>query len=161
MWKLVSREMTPSWPWEGRALAVLFGLGLILWPFLSFGAIFLFDSPIQSRSDLVGRYTVAYFIWFYPLTYALTLLLYYVLHRYGVWRLLSCLAWIFPGVAYFVLPTVAGWRNTARADAKRIQLLFRTDYNAVLIACREVMTHRTTLNKLRAMKPAGMPVPTW
>jgi hypothetical protein len=35
--------------WEGWALAILFGFGLILWPFLSFSAIVMFDSPIHSR----------------------------------------------------------------------------------------------------------------
>jgi hypothetical protein len=34
----------------------------------------MFDSPLQNRSDEVSRYTVAYFIWFYPVTYVVTLL---------------------------------------------------------------------------------------
>src|SRR5689334_5099945 len=67
------------WRPEGRVLATIFGIGLILWPFLSFGAIFMFDAPIQSRGDLLHRTSLAYFIWFYPLTYAATLLAYHSL----------------------------------------------------------------------------------
>src|SRR5215469_5715794 len=129
------------WHWEGIALAVLFGLGLILWPFMSFGAIFMFDSPIQNRTDLVGRYTVAYFIWGYPLTYVATLLAYYLLRRFGVWRVVSCLAWGFPVAAYFILSAYLTWQGRP-ANAGRVQLLFRTDHTALLAACREVMANR-------------------
>ncbi len=71
-------------PLEGKILGRLFGVGLVLWLFLSFGAIFIFDSPIQSRSDEIGRYTVAFFIWSSPITCGLTFLLYFILQRCGV-----------------------------------------------------------------------------
>ena len=137
-------EKPRFWRWEGRALAILFGIGVILWPLLAFGAIFIFDSPIQSRSDELNRYTLAYFIWFYPVTYAATCLLYYTLRRYGVWRLVSCFAWGLPVVVYFILPTIAGWRDIEQVNSKRVQLLYRTDPVALLAACREVMTDRNS-----------------
>lgn len=129
------------WRWEGRALAILFGVGLVLWPFLAFGAIFMFDSPMQNRSDEVSRYTVAYFIWFYPVTYGVTFLSYYVSRRCGVWRSVSCMAWGLPLVAYFIVPALAGWNDVEQANSKRVQILYRTDYAALLAACREVMTN--------------------
>src|SRR5882757_5130157 len=121
-----------DWRWEGRALAILFGVGLFLWPFLSFGAIFMFDSPLQNRSDELNRNTVAFFIWFYPVTYAATCLLYYLLRRCGVWRLASCFAWGLPVAVYFILPAIAGWQDVEQTDAKRIQFLYRTDHAAFL-----------------------------
>jgi hypothetical protein len=140
-------EKTRIWPPEGRAFATIFGFGLLLWPFLSFGAIFMFDSPIQSRNDLLSRYTVAYFIWFYPVTYGVTCLLYYILRRCGVWRSVSCFAWALPLVAFFLIPGIAGWRNVERSNTKRVQLLYRTDHVALLAACRELMADRNTFAK--------------
>jgi hypothetical protein len=140
----LSTEKPRVWRWEGRALAILFGIGIVLWPFLSFGAIFMFDSPMQNRSDELNRYTVAYFIWFYPVTYATTGFLYYVLRRCGLWRWLSCLAWGFPVIVYFILPTMTGWNNVEQTDANRIQFLYRTDHAAFLAACREVITNRNS-----------------
>jgi hypothetical protein len=140
-------EETRIWPREGKALAKLFAVGLILWPFLSFGAIFMFDSPIQSRSDQLGRFTVAYYIWFYPVTYGTTCFLYYILRKWGVWRLVSCFAWGLPVITYFILPSIAGWRDVEQSNSKRVQLLYRTDHVALLAACREVMAHRNTFAK--------------
>jgi hypothetical protein len=137
-------EKPRVWRWEGRGLAILFGVGLILWPFLSFGAIFMFDSPMRSRSDEVNRFTIAYFIWFYPLTYAATGLLYVILRKCGVWRVVSCLAWGLPAVVYYLLPGFAGWKDAAQTDSQRIQLLYRTDHAALLAACRTVMTNRNS-----------------
>jgi hypothetical protein len=134
-------EIPGVWRWEGIALAVLFGLGLILWPFMSFGVIFMFDSPIQNRADLVGRYTVAYFIWGYPVTYIVTLLAYYLLRRFGVWRVASCLAWGLPVAIYFILSAYLTWQGQP-ANAGRVRLLFRTDHGALLARCREVMANR-------------------
>jgi hypothetical protein len=128
--------------WEGAALAILFGVGLVLWPFLSFGAAFMFDSPLQSRSDELARYSVAYFIWFYPVIYSATILAYYLLRRFGAGRLVSCFAWGLPVAVYFVLPAVMGWRGVEDSDPKRVQLLYRTDHVALLAACREVMANR-------------------
>ena len=99
------------WYWEGIVLAALFGLGLILWPFMSFGAIFMFDSPIQSRSDEAGRYTVAFFIWGYPVTYVITLVAYYLLRRFGIGRVVSCLAWGLPVAIYFILSAYLTWQG--------------------------------------------------
>jgi len=137
-------EKPRIWRWEGRALAILFGVGLVLWPFLAFGAIFMFDSPLQNRSDELNRYTVAYFIWFYPITYAATCLLYYALRKCGVWRLVSCFAWGLPVVVYFILPVLAGWQDVEQVNSKRVQLLYRTDLVALLAACREVMPNRNS-----------------
>lgn len=137
----------PEWP--GRALAMLFGFGLVLWPFLSFGAIFIFDSPIQSRSDLLARYSLAYFIWFYPVTYGATCLVNYLLRKCGVRRLFSCFAWGLPVVVYFILPTVVAWRGVEDSNPKRVQLLYRTDHVALLAACREVMANRNTFEQRR------------
>jgi hypothetical protein len=128
---------------EGRVLAIFFGLGLILWPFLAFGAIFMFDSPIESRSDLLSREAFAYFIWGYPITYAATCLAYYLLRRVGAGRLVSCFAWGLPVAAYFLFPVVLA-RRGADADPKRVQFLYRTDHAALLADCREVMAHRNT-----------------
>lgn len=128
--------------WEGVALSVLFGMGLLLWPFLAFGAIFIFDSPIQSREDWLSRVTVAYCIWFYPLTYFATFGIYLALRLCGVWRLLSCQAWILPVVAYFLVQAIAASPDLEEADPKRIEILYRTDHAAVLAACREVMANR-------------------
>jgi hypothetical protein len=141
-------EKPRVWRWEGRVLAILFGIGLLLWPFLSFGAIFMFDSPMRNRSDEVNRFTVAYFIWFYPVTYAAAGLLYVILRRCGVWRVVSCFAWGLPVAVYCLLPAFAGWKDAkdaAQTDSKRIQLLYRTDYAALLAACRSVMTNRNSL----------------
>ncbi len=109
----------------------------------------MFDSPIQDRNDVLGRYTVAFFIWFYPVTYAATGLLYYLLRKCGVWRLVSCFAWGLPVVVYHILPAMAGWQDVGQANAKRVQLLYRTDHVALLAACREVMTNRNTFAKNR------------
>jgi hypothetical protein len=136
------------WYWEGAVLAVLFGLGLILWPFMSFGAIFMFDSPIQSRSDEVGRYTVAFFIWGYPVTYVATLVAYYLLRRFGIGRVVSCLAWGLPVAIYFMLSAFLTWQGKP-SNAGRVQLLFRTDYPALLAACRETAAHRDTFATLK------------
>jgi len=136
------------WRWEGITLAGLFGVGLVLWPFLSFGAIFMFDSPLQNRSDEVSRYTVAYFIWFYPVTYVVTLLAYYLLRRCGVWRVVSCLIWGLPVAAYFILSANLTWRGQP-SNAGRVQLLYRTDYAALLAACREMAAHRSTYAKIK------------
>ncbi len=103
----------------------------------------MFDSPIQNRADLVGRYTVAYFIWGYPVTYAVTLFIYYLLRRCGVWRVLSCLAWAFPVAAWFILSAYLV-RQGEPSNAGRVQLLYRTDYAALLAACRDVMVNRHT-----------------
>lgn len=112
------------WRWEGITLAGLFGVGLVLWPLLAFGAIFMFDSPLQNRSDEVSRYTVAYFIWFYLVTYAVALLAYYLLRRCGVWRVVSCLAWGLPVIAYYILPNIAGWNDVEQTNSRH-QWLFR------------------------------------
>src|SRR6266853_3979617 len=95
---------------ELRALAIFFGFGLVLWPFLAFGAIFMFDSPIKSRSDLLGREAFAYFIWSYPVTFAASCLAYYLLRRFGAGRLVSCFAWGLPIVVYFLFPVVLARR---------------------------------------------------
>jgi hypothetical protein len=135
-------EKPRIWRWEGITLAMLFGLGLLLWPFLSFGAIFVFDSPIQSRGDLSDRTALAYFIWSYPVTYGASLLAYYLLRRFGAGRVMSCLAWGLPIAVYFILPTVVGWQSVD-SNLKQVQLLYRTDHVALLAACRDVMTNRT------------------
>lgn len=132
---------------EGRALAIFFGLGLILWPFLSFGAIFMFDSPIESRSDLLRREAFAYFIWSYPLTYAATCIAYYLLRRFGAGRLVSCIAWGLPIAVYCLLPVVLAGRGVEDSNPKRVQLLYRTDHVALLAACREVMAKRNTFKQ--------------
>lgn len=137
-------EKPRVWRWEGITLASLFGVGVVLWPFLAFGAIFMFDSPLQNRSDELNRYTVAYFIWFYPVTYAVTCLLYYVLRKCGIWRLVSCFAWGLPVVVYFILPKIAGWNDVEQANSKRIQFLYQTDHAAFLAACREVIANRNS-----------------
>ncbi len=142
-------KIPANWPREGRTLATLFGFGLVLWPFLSFGAIFIFDSPIQSRSDLVDRSTIAYFIWSYPVTYAAAFLAYYLLRRFGAGRLVSCFAWGLPVVVYFLLHAVVAWRGVEDSNPKRVQLLYHTDHVALLAACREVMANRNTYKQRR------------
>ena len=139
--------MPRDWRWEGRALAILFGIGLILWPFLSFGAAFMFDSPLQNRSDEVNRYVVCYFIWSYPVTYAATCFLYYILRRCGVWRWMSCLAWGLPIIVYFIFLVIVGRQDVDQLNAKRVQLLYRTDHVALLAACREIMTNPNAFAK--------------
>jgi hypothetical protein len=136
------------WQWEGIGLAVLFGLGLILWPFMSFGAIFMFDSPIQSRSDELGRYTVAYFIWGYPVTYVITLVTYYLLRKFGVPRVVSCVVWGLPVAIFFMLSAYLTWQGKP-SNAGRVQLLFRTDYPALLAACQETAARRSTFATLK------------
>lgn len=108
----------------------------------------MFDSPLQNRSDEVSRYTVAYFIWFYPVTYVVTLLAYYLLRRCGVWRVVSCLIWGLPVAAYFILSANLTWRGQP-SNAGRVQLLYRTDYAALLAACREMAAHRSTYAKIK------------
>lgn len=162
---LLATEKPRIWRWEGRALAILFGIGVILWPLLAFGAIFIFDSPLQNRSDEVGRYTVAYFIWFYPVTYAATGFLYYILRRCGIWRWLSCLAWGLPVIFYFNLPALAGWNDVEQANSKRVEFLYRTDHAAFLAACRKVITNRNTFkhwekNGWEFINPRDPKVPT-
>lgn len=140
-----------AWRWEGTTLAVLLGFGLILWPFVSFGALFMFDSPIQSLHDLAGRYTVAYFIWLYPVTYGITVLAYYLLRRIGVWRLLSLVAFGFPVLAWSLIAAHFA-RKAEPSNAQRIQLLYRTDYTALLAACRDMMTNQNMLAERRDNK---------
>ena len=157
-------EKPRIWRWEGRVLAILFGIGVLLWPFLAFGAIFMFDSPMQNRQDELTRFTVAYFIWLYPVTYAATCLLYYIVRRRGVWRLASCFAWGLPVAVYFILPAVAGWRDDGRENSQRVQLLYRTDPVALLAACRTVMTNRNSFkhwerNGNEFIDPRGPGVP--
>jgi len=139
------------WRWEGVTLAVLFGVGLILWPFMSFGAIFMFDSPTRSLHDLAGRYTVAYFIWLYPVTYGITVLAYFILRRIGVWRLLSLAAFGFPVLAWSLIADDFA-KKAEPSNAQRIQLLYRTDYAALLAACRDMMTNSNTSVERRENK---------
>ena len=103
---------------EGYILAFVFGIGVVLWPILSFGAIFIFDSPIKNRDDELHRCLVAYFIWYYPLTYFATLLVYSILLKAGIHRWLCCLAWVLPIVVYFTFPTIAGWKNVEQVDSR-------------------------------------------
>src|SRR5262249_8423589 len=93
-------------PQEGVVLTQLFNWGLVLWPFLSFGAIFAFDSPDQGRIDMLLRYALAYSIWFYPGTYCATRLAYHLLRLCCVRRWVSNLAWGLPVLVFFVLPIV-------------------------------------------------------
>lgn len=139
------------WRWEGVTLAVLLGVGLLLWPFMSFGAIFMFDSPIQSLHDLAGRYTVAYFIWLYPVTCGITVLAYFILRRVGVWRLLSLAAFGFPVLAWSLISGHFA-KKAEPSNGQRIQLLYRTDYAALLAACRDMMTNQNTSVERRANK---------
>jgi hypothetical protein len=86
------------WSWEGIALAIVFGLGVLAWPMLSFGAIFLFDSPIKNHADELQRYTLAGVTWFYPALYAAAWIAYRMTRRRNVPRLLCDLAWCIPGI---------------------------------------------------------------
>ncbi len=152
------------WTRAGKALAWLFGLGLVLWPFAAFGAIFIFDSPMQNRNDEVARYTVAYFIWFYPVTYLATYLAYYLLGRRGAWQSVRWFIWGLPVAVFFLLPAVAGWKSAGQANHKRVQLLYRTDHAALLAACREIMASRhssthSQASACEAVYPKGPGVP--
>jgi hypothetical protein len=80
-------------PLEAKVSALIFGCGLILWPFLSFGAIFVFDSPIRSQSDELRRHTIVYLTWFYPLLYGAAWAVYLALRRLHAGLLASSLAW--------------------------------------------------------------------
>lgn len=51
-----------------RILLSFYGLGLIAWPFMSFGAIFVFDDP--NANPLFALY-IAFSIWLYPLYFYL------------------------------------------------------------------------------------------
>jgi hypothetical protein len=47
----------------------IFGIPLVAWPLFSYGAIFLFDAPIESNKDELERMLMVYSVWFYPLFY--------------------------------------------------------------------------------------------
>ncbi|MGH7980118.1 MAG: hypothetical protein ACREE6_12155, partial [Limisphaerales bacterium] len=49
--------------------------------------------------------------------------------------------WGLPAATYFIIPAIAGWNDVEEANSKRVQILYRTDYAALLAACREVMTN--------------------
>jgi hypothetical protein len=100
----------------------------------------------------VGRYTAAYFIWSYPVTYLITGVLYVVLRKCGVWRPVSSLAWGFPVIAYFILSGLTGWQDSGHLNSQRVQVLYRTDPVVLLSACRDVMTNRNTFAKNRPGK---------
>ncbi|MBU6229188.1 MAG: hypothetical protein KGQ93_05795 [Cyanobacteria bacterium REEB459] len=85
---------------------MVFGLGLLLWPFLSMGALFIFDSPIESRVDEIQRYTFLYLTVFYPALYGAGSILYWLLRR----RLrgaggAALFAWLIPALTpiYYVV----------------------------------------------------------
>ncbi|MFM7470840.1 MAG: hypothetical protein LVS60_12350 [Nodosilinea sp. LVE1205-7] len=84
---------------------VAFGLGLLLWPFLSMGALFVFDSPIQSRIDEIQRYTLLLLTVFYPVLYGAGFLLYWLLRKRSIGEGMALFAWLIPALtpAYYVL----------------------------------------------------------
>ncbi len=92
------------WYWEGKLAAVIFALGLLAWPFLCFGAIFVFDSPIRSRVDELQRYAFLYLTLAYPVLYAFGWFIYRHLRKKGFDRQISMTAWVFPSVlpAYYL-----------------------------------------------------------
>lgn len=99
------KEERRIWTWEGTALASVFGLGVLAWPLFSYGAIFMFDSPIENRTDELLRYTFAYVTWFYPALFAAAWMAYRIGRRRRVHRLVCDLAWCIPAIA----PTYYIW----------------------------------------------------
>src|SRR6266704_2200822 len=91
-------EAPDSLPRETKVLAIVFGCGLLLWPFLSFAAVFVFDAPIRSQSDKLQRYTIAYLTWFYPFLYGAAWAIYLGLRRLRAGRVASSLAWALPAI---------------------------------------------------------------
>ncbi len=94
----------PRWSIAGWILAVVFGLGILPWPFLSMGALFIFDSPIESRIDEIQRYTFLLLTVFYPVLYGAGFLLYWQLRRRSVGEGTALFSWLIPALtpAYYV-----------------------------------------------------------
>ena len=101
---LPAKEATRVWAWEGIASAIVFGLGVVAWPLFSYGAIFVFDSPVECRADEVRRYAFVYLTWFYPVLFGIAWVIYRFARRRNVHRVVCDLAWCVPAIApaYYV-----------------------------------------------------------
>lgn len=95
----------PRWSIVGWILAVVFGLGLLLWPFLSMGALFIFDAPIEGRVDEIQRYTFLLLTVFYPVLYGAGFLLYWLLRRCSIGGGAALFSWLIPALTpiYYVI----------------------------------------------------------
>jgi hypothetical protein len=83
---------------------LIFGLGVLGWPVFSFGAIFMFDSPISGPADAAQRYAFAFLTWLYPLIYGAAWLLYRRMKKREMSESVRLLIWILPAIApaYYV-----------------------------------------------------------
>ena len=100
-----SSKTEAKWPWEGKAAAIVFGLGMLLWPILSFGAIFVLDEPPKDSGDELRKALLVWSTWAYPLFYLGGFLVY---RRFRAWdfsRLSSFSAWVIT----FVVPAYYLW----------------------------------------------------
>ena len=49
-----------------KALFFVWLFSLLIWPFIAFGSMFIFDSPIKSTADMLLRKTMYYSVLSYP-----------------------------------------------------------------------------------------------
>lgn len=108
---LTLKEGPRIWTWEGITFASVSGLGMLAWPLFSFGAIFMFDSPIKSQTDQLQRYAFVCLTWSYPVLFAAAWFAYRLARRRGVHRLVCDLAWSIPAIA----PVYYFWFFSSRA----------------------------------------------
>ena len=95
---MTAKDPLKIWTWEGKVAAAIFGLGLLAWPMFSYGAIFVFDSPIGSRRDELQRYAFVYLTWGYPVLFALGWFGYQLLRKKRASRPTSLLARALPAI---------------------------------------------------------------
>lgn len=63
------------------AVNAIFGLGLIAWPLLAIGWVFLYDVPTCSTLDELSRITYGLSICLYPVCYLFGLIISFVLYK--------------------------------------------------------------------------------
>lgn len=104
-----------------NALAAFFGLGLLGWPFMSFGAVFVFDNP----SSMLAACYIAFTIWLYPAFWIAGL----ALSRIGAQRGQSVLLVLLPGcipllsALWYVMVPVLGpllWQVATQEQHNRL-----------------------------------------
>lgn len=93
-----------KWSTAALVISIIFGLGVLAWPLLSFFVIFTFDAPIRDRTDELRRYTLLFLTWFYPLPYGVAWLFYQLSRKWRINEALSLAVWILPAIvpAYWV-----------------------------------------------------------
>ena len=88
-----------KWSIAARVISMILGLGVLVWPMFSFGAIFMFDAPIRSRTDEIERYTFVLLTWFYPILYGTAWFLYRYARARAVSEYVRLLVWMLPAIA--------------------------------------------------------------